>query len=170
MTDGKDLDSTIATIQKEVVQFVDAERSSLYLMSPQDPSRCLLSTFVLGSPESRRFTRSVSSLEEGLMKEVMEGKQPLLIKDISKDYRFSRFSRKGTQQSTYKSGSCMLLPLILGGQPLGILTLADKRGGAAFSSEDFEFIQTISKDLVLLVSSYRLQQELDLALSVRSAV
>ena len=169
MSEEKDLDSTIATIQKEVVHFVDAERSSLYLLSPSSQSQCLLSTFIVGSAESQRFTRSVTRLDDGLMKEVLESKKPLLIKDIAKDYRFSRFSKNGSNATTYKSGSCMLLPLIMGGQSLGILTLADKRGGAAFTSEDFEFLQTISKDLALLVSSHSLQRAVATAVLARIA-
>ena len=53
---------------------------------------------------------------------------------------------------------------------LGILTVADKRGGEAFTSEDFGFLQTISKDLALLVSSHRMQKEIAATLSVRPAV
>src|SRR6185312_854800 len=100
------LDSTIATIQREVVQFVDAELSALYLLSAED-SLCLLSTFAVGSSESQQFTRSVTHLRAGqggeLMREVLESKKPLLIKDISKDYRYAKFSKVHAEKSTYRS-------------------------------------------------------------------
>ncbi|MCC6278933.1 MAG: GAF domain-containing protein, partial [Oligoflexia bacterium] len=158
ITQHKDLDQTIAQIQSKVINFIRAERSTIYLLSGANNRKTFKAKFVLGQSERKQNIEKTIRPGEGIIGYVCATKTPLFIKDIHADVRFAEHLSKRTSPSHYKTSSCMIFPLLTGGRLLGILTVADKSDGRPFTETDFRLLHGIAKDIALILDNTRLQE------------
>ena len=142
----------IRHVQKKVSEFVQAERSSVYFFEPEGEDAGLTIHSMLGSPQATPHVVSRLQPKEGILGYVCETKAPLLIWDISTDLRFQDYLKERSSTS-YRTNSCMLFPLVVGGRLVGVLTLADKKGNGAFSRRDFSLLHVVAKDFALLIQA-----------------
>jgi transcriptional regulator with GAF, ATPase, and Fis domain len=145
-------DELIPHIQKRISDFLEAERSTVYLWDEKDPTPCLKAHSFLGSSAARPMIRERIELKQGIIGYVCESKAPLLIWNLASDVRFQgHLQARGSQAQTYKTGSCMLFPLIVGERLVGVLTIADRKDQRPFTSHDFSLSQVIAKDLAMVI-------------------
>lgn len=154
------LTKTISEIQEQFCRFLKAERSTIYLIEKDSQGNSWLkATHVYGQHSQYSIERSVMP-HSGVIGYVYKNKAALLIRDISTDLRFSQFIRARKDNSSYKTKSCMLIPLIYAGEIVGIVTLADKRNHRVFTPEDFTLMHVVAKDLALLIQNNQLQNQI----------
>ncbi len=79
---------------------------------------------------------------------VLANKQALLIENINDDYRFQVESNQ--KINDFKTGACMIFPLLCEDRIVGVLTFADKENAAQFTSQDLEVGLKISSFISLL--------------------
>jgi signal transduction histidine kinase len=83
---------------------------------------------------------------DGISGKVMDIKTAVLVKDINLDLRF-----RGNGFRHYRTNSFISIPLSNCKGMLGLINLADKSSGEAFSEKDFEIADTISKYACLTI-------------------
>jgi signal transduction histidine kinase len=74
-----------------------------------------------------------------------EGK-PVLVKEIESDNRFTR-----RKKSTYRTGSLISVPMIMAGRVLGVMNVADKRGGGSFTEDDLDLLTALADQAAVAV-------------------
>lgn len=83
---------------------------------------------------------------QGIAGKVVNAKTPILVKDIDKD---ERFRKNGF--SHYKTKSFISIPLFNSSGLIGVINLADKSSGEAFSEKDFELSVLLSKYACMII-------------------
>lgn len=101
------------------------------------------------------------ALGEGVAGKVAEAGEPVLVEDIETDPRFGR-----ANHPRYGAGSFVCLPLRVGDRVVGVVNLARKELSighsskpAAFSSTDFQFLNTLITYMAYAVDNARLLEE-----------
>ena len=149
--------ATISRVLQRMSEFVSAERATLYLTSPKPAgtpdSKTLSAEYSIGGANTKRFLRREVSTQDGIIGHVCNYRTPILIEELESDARFRGQLKKNGEDSTYKTGSCMVFPLIAGTRFYGVLTLADKSDGSPFNRNDFTLVHIISRTLALLIQS-----------------
>jgi hypothetical protein len=146
-----DADQLIEALQKRMSEFVEAERSTVYLFSQGPRQRARLrAVSVFGTPDSRAHVRREITPEGGIVGYVCQTQNALLIRNLASDVRFQNYlSERPKTEGSYKTGSCMVFPLVIGRQLVGVLTVADKQGQRKFNRRDFSILSLAAKDLAL---------------------
>jgi len=124
---------------KEVMSVADAECGSLFIFDPEQKELVLdafYNSLELGIQGLRK------KVGEGVTGKVVDLKRPVLVKDIDAD---SRFHRNGYRH--YHTSSFISIPLVgsYDENLLGLINIADKACGEAFTDKDFEFAVTLCK-------------------------
>ena len=156
-----ELDEAVEQIQKGLCQILQIDRSTLYLFEQIEGSGKLVAQSISHPDKVQNAVKKIVDVSgkqhDGILGYVMRTRSAILVRDIRTDGRFQGVHSVTSDSNTYKSQSCMVFPLMLGGDFLGILTFADKKDGTAFSSEDFQIVQMLTKDISLLLGNFRLQ-------------
>ncbi len=134
------LDEVLESLIQESTGLVQAERGSILLF---DPREGLLRIAVARGipPEVVENVRTRPG--EGLAGKVYETGEP-------------QFLRNMGSGAAYKSGSAMILPLRMKGQTLGVLNLANKKGGADFTDDDFVLARIVANQASIAVHNAQL--------------
>jgi sigma-B regulation protein RsbU (phosphoserine phosphatase) len=78
---------------------------------------------------------------EGVSGKVFKSNSPLLIKDI----RSTKFSvRRRYQNTSLMSAPVTCFPMRVGGLPIGVINVTDKKGGGVFTDSDLKLLTTIA--------------------------
>jgi class 3 adenylate cyclase len=149
--------ATVSRVLERLCEFVSAERATLYLASQTADSKTLYAEFSVGGVNTQRLLKREISSEIGIIGHVCTYRTPILIEELEKDARFRNHRKSSGVDSTYKTGSCMIFPLISGTRFLGVLTLADKSDTTPFNRNDFMLVHIISGTLALLIQSSQSQ-------------
>jgi hypothetical protein len=162
--ESADVSDTVIALQARVSTFIKAKRSTLYILDQDEQGESVLkATYIHGDEKMRRKVSRAVRPNDGVIGFVCENRTPLLIEDIRRDFRFADSLAKKAEkdpENLYRTGACMILPLIYGDTLLGVLTFADKKDGSAFSQEDFAIAIEVSTDLAVLLDSRQLQESL----------
>lgn len=153
VAEAKSIFEKVESIQKLAHQYLQSERSSLYLVSSEDPFKLQLHSAYGYSYE----VDPVKSGKDGAFGYILQNKRPLLIEDIQQDYRFEGSHAKDLKD--IKSGSCMVFPLIVEQQILGIMTFLDKENHQKFTMSDLEVGLKMSIFVSLLISHLQENQK-----------
>jgi class 3 adenylate cyclase/putative methionine-R-sulfoxide reductase with GAF domain len=152
---SKDVSQTISVIQEKLCRFLRVRRSTLYVIEEGEKNRTLVAAYTVGHLGTNLEIKKTVNLDEGIVGFVIQNETPLLIENIHKDPRFSSGAN-----SEYRTGSCMVFPLVFDTHLVGVLTLADKESDTAFTQEDFSIALEISFSLGLLLDNRQLHQAL----------
>lgn len=93
-------------------------------------------------------------MEGGLSKWVIEKRQPLLVEDVRSSDRFTDKGYLGFSRETV-----ICAPLIIKGEVIGTLTIANSIDGSPFTSEDLELLSTIAAQASVAINNSRLYEE-----------
>lgn len=142
---------------KEIMSLIGAECGSLFLSDSLQRELVLNTFYNSGSIHLEGLRKKMG---EGISGKVADIKEPILVKDIERDLRFSKNGFKH-----YKTNSFISLPLTTSRGTLGLINLADKSSGDAFSEKDFECATTLARyacfsvDILLNCTNLRAEKE-----------
>ncbi|MBF0407900.1 MAG: GAF domain-containing protein [Candidatus Riflebacteria bacterium] len=131
------LNKLFSTILHQVQEVMNVENCSLMAYDPVKDRLTL--DAALGIPKKLVGGINVE-LGEGIAGWVAKNRQPVLIKDITKDSRF--FHHVGKLE--YKTRSAMSVPVLHNKVLLGVINVNNKRSGGAFNEEDLNLLIGIS--------------------------
>jgi len=153
VSESKPIFEKIDHIQKLAHQFLKSEKSSLYLIKPAHPNELHLHS-------ARGYASgvdAVKSASDGAFGYILQNKRPLLIEDVHQDYRFESYRLSDFQEM--KSGTCLVFPLIVEQQTLGVMTFLDKENHQKFNMSDLEVGLKMSTFVALLISNLQENQK-----------
>jgi diguanylate cyclase (GGDEF)-like protein len=130
-----DVDELFGMILEKSTAFLHAEQGSLMLLDEQRRE--------LGVKAMKGLNKKIAGLlrirpGEGIAGKVLATGSPLLVSDIEKDERITQERRL-----RYKTKSFVSVPLKLEGRTIGVLNVADKSSGEAFSDQDLHLLTSI---------------------------
>jgi len=96
----------------------------------------------------------------GVVGWVVENRQPLLVRDTSKEPRF--FSGVDKEVG-FKTRNLLCVPVITKGQVLGALEVVNSKGGDHFSQQDIPFLEALANHLATALDNALLYRELSQA-------
>jgi signal transduction histidine kinase len=134
------------TALRELMAVMGAECGSLFIFDSGREELVLNSFYNSGNIDIHGLRQKIG---EGVSGKVAATKMPILVKDINKD---GRFRRNGFGH--YRTGSFISIPLYTSAGLLGLINLADKSNGEAFSEKDLEFAVVISRYACLTIDSF----------------
>ncbi|OFZ01712.1 MAG: hypothetical protein A2070_11750 [Bdellovibrionales bacterium GWC1_52_8] len=158
ISESRDISRAIAQIQDLLAKFVCARRSTLYLA---DSCGRLTASFTVAGPEVTSQVQKVVDTKMGLLGYVWETRMPILINNIATDVRFKKHIQDRGENQSFKTGACMVIPLLVSGKRVGILTVAEPEHSETFQPEDFALMQTMAKDLALLIEIHQVNEQLN---------
>lgn len=156
------VNDAISELQRTACAFIQATRSTIYVIRDSEASPTLLAEFQLDSNNGimEQKAKPVLSVSRGVIAYTLKNLTPLLIDDIRTDRRFSNTKSEYSRDtaSKFHTGSCMIFPLTSNGKAVGAITYADKASRQPFSKDDFEAALHISTQLALLIDNRRLAE------------
>jgi class 3 adenylate cyclase len=154
-------DEKLSNIQDQLCSFLNAERSTIYLTDLKGNDSRLHAQAIYGPTDKLKEVALEIDPEQGLIGRVLKTRSPLLIDDFKKDDRITTEERSHIKTNEYRTRSCLLCPLIVGNEILGVMTFSDKRGSLPFNESDLRLVQLVAKDVALLSLHARFQNMVD---------
>lgn len=139
---GLTLDAKLQRAVEVLAQLARAERASLMVV---EKDRLV----VRAATDPRIIGLATPLSESTISTEVLRSGRSVYAKDIS-DSSFARVCRQG-DQSNYRTGSLISLPLAVDQEVVGVLNLADKAGADFFSQEDLTLAQDTARQVANLI-------------------
>jgi diguanylate cyclase (GGDEF)-like protein len=127
------------SILEHSAKLVNAERSSLWLFD--ETANELTIKAARGIPVDREKINRIRA-GEGIAGAVISAGEPLVT-------TLDALGRKPLPKRKYKTRSFMSYPIAIGPRKLGVLNMADKRGGAAYDAADLAIIDLIAPQIAL---------------------
>jgi signal transduction histidine kinase/putative methionine-R-sulfoxide reductase with GAF domain len=151
LSEGHDLDALLALIMQKVTELMDADRSTLYLVT--EDGRSLWSKVVQGD-ERVEIRLQVG---EGIAGWVAESREVVNIPDAYADQRFQPLI---DLKSGYRTRSILAVPMLgaLGGL-VGVLQVLNKSDGP-FTQPDEELLLALSSQAAIAIENARLYHSL----------
>lgn len=147
-----DLEEALKTFVNRVASYIGVEIVSIMFLDNE--KRRLIIKIAKGLNEEI-IRDSDALLGEGVSGWAGKTGEPLLIKDITKDARFTR--RSGGR---YYNNSLLTVPLKLRGKVIGVMNVNNKISKDIFRQYDLELLNTIAKTSVIVLENARLQDEM----------
>ncbi|MBF0547689.1 MAG: GAF domain-containing protein [Candidatus Riflebacteria bacterium] len=139
-----------ATLQ-QVQEVMNVENCSLMAFDPLKERLTL--DAAIGVPKKLVGVVQIQ-LGEGIAGWVAKNRQPVLIKDISKDPRFFQHGGK----LDYKTRSALSVPITHNKTLLGVINVNNKRSGGAFNEEDLNLLIGISGQIAQAIANANLYE------------
>lgn len=76
--------------------------------------------------------------------------KPLIVPDVEKDDRFKRINKE-----RYTSSSLLCVPLKVADQVLGVINMANKKGGGVFGEHDLKLLTTFASQATIIIDDTR---------------
>ncbi len=159
-SESRDPHKAVEVVQEKLIQFLKARRSTLYVLdgASGDSSRVLKASRVHGSLEAKqRVERSVLP-NQGIIGYCVQNRSAVWVRDIRKDPRFQAMASARLDESAYETGSFIVVPLLLGSELVGVVTVADRADGRPFDREDFGLLTLAARDLAAIVGASALRK------------
>jgi adenylate cyclase len=158
-----DAPETITMIQKKLTDFLEASRSTIYLAEMENipgGETYLKATYIHGPHGIKSKIQKVVRPGSGIIGYCMAHRTAVWVEDIRKDPRFqTELSRRLDNSSSYKTGSFIVVPLLIGSELLGVITIADRGDGRPFTRTDFCVMHLVAKDLAFILGNSRTGQK-----------
>ncbi len=130
-----ELDECLKTSIERVAELLGVEMTSLMLLDKENQE---LSIKVAKGLSEDIVKGAKIKVGEGVSGWVAKNKEPLLIKDIGKDKRFSKRDGK------YHNDSLLSVPLMLRDEVIGVINVNNKSTREVFEEKDLEALKDIS--------------------------
>ena len=152
------------TILQQVQEVMDVENCSLMAYNPT--KKVLTLDAAIGLPSNMVGKIEVKA-GEGIAGWVAQNRKPVLLKDISKDDRFSK--KQG--RLDYKTRSVLSVPILLhDDRLLGVLNVNNKRNGDAFLEDDLNLLLGISGQISQAIANASLHEKTDMQVAELSLI
>lgn len=153
ITSVPDMDKLLNLCLNEINVRLKVKHSSIMLI---DDKRNELVVRASQGHRSMQALGKTQKLDEGVAGRVVQGKKPILVKDIGYDSRFNKHERPD-----YKTKSFVSAPLSLGQKILGVINIIDKVSGESFCETDVNLLCTIAGQVSIAVENSRLYMALE---------
>jgi len=127
------------SILAQSAELLNAERGSLWLFD--ETSNELIIKAARGIPASTQEIANIPA-GEGIAGSVISRGQPLLS-------TIEALGRESLPERKYKSPSFISYPIAIGARKIGVLNVADKRGGAFYDQDDLVLIDLVAPQIAL---------------------
>ncbi|WP_413582781.1 GAF domain-containing protein [Bdellovibrio sp. HCB288] len=154
-------DEKLSNMQDIICSYLNAERSTIYLVDLKGNDPLLHAQAIYGPTNKLKEVALTVDPSHGLIGRVMKTRSPLLVDDFKKEDRITDEERAHIKSNEYRTRSCLLCPLVMGNEILGVMTFSDKRGVSPFTEEDLRLVQLIAKDVAALSLHARYQKMVD---------
>jgi class 3 adenylate cyclase len=159
---GDVYEEKLSNIQERLCHFLDAERSTIYLTDIDSTELRLKAQAIYGPTEKLKEVSIYIAPDQGLIGRVWKTRSPLMVNDLKTDSRLSDKERdRHHERKEYRTNSCLLCPLILGNEIVGVMTFSDKRNALGFTEEELKLVQFVAKDIALLSVNQRYSAMVD---------
>ncbi len=161
LTDSIDLDKIVDSIVKIIKQSMQLERAGVLLINERDGKIQYKIGKVVGFNESNGIslvqdnflTRYLQKIQKPLVGEEMT----LLAKNSDNAEERQSFSQLSESMKHIEASLC--LPMINSNRLIGIIVLGSKISGDAYTKEDLDLLNTLSKQASIAVDNARLYKE-----------
>ena len=147
-----DLDTILNSIVDIASSTLRCKNVSLMLVDKDDQH---LSVRVAVGLSKQAIKNARIPIGEGIAGWVVSKGQPLLVKDIEKDSRFSKMRNK-----KYESKSLVCVPLLIKGEVIGAFSACDKNGGSPFYESDLQVLTLLAHQVAMSIENTRLYSEI----------
>lgn len=162
------LDPALETLTSFVAEQTDAEAAAAFLLNPNSgtlsarvihgifPPLVQSTGYILTKQKylTDRVKRERIALGEGIIGQVAQSGEPVLIKDAALDPRVPRIDSPVVAIRTM-----MVAPLVAHGKTLGVLAVINKRGVGAFHQEELDLLVSLADQAASTVELVRLYEE-----------
>lgn len=145
-----ELDECLRTCIEKVTDLLGVEISSLMLLDKKNQE---LSIKVAKGLSEDIIRSAKIKVGEGVSGWVAKNKEPLLIKDIGKDKRFSKRNGK------YHNGSLLSVPLLARDEVLGVINVNNKSTREVFKKSDLDVLKEVASHISIAVDKALKYQE-----------
>jgi signal transduction histidine kinase len=150
--EGSEIEGVLRLIAGRARALVNARIATI--VTPDGPDEKLIVRVAEGEG-SDLIEGSVFSAEGSVAGEVMQTREAIMLADVSADSRVNDpIVRLGTL------GPALVLPLSIGEKRFGVLKVANDRGAAHFTKDDFEVVQAFAGQAAVALEHTRIQGEL----------
>lgn len=147
MASTHDLQELLNTIVKLAAGVTKAEIGSLMLIDAENECLTIEASIGLDPTLTKEVKLPVGSSIAG---HVAKTGEPLIIADVEKDDRFRRINKE-----RYSSASLLCTPLEVTNRILGVINMANKRGGEVFNEHDLKLLVTFASQAAAAIDDAR---------------
>lgn len=136
---------------EDTLAFMNATRCVLLLL---DEESGRLRVEYASGPDTEPLKDFSVLKSESVAGSVFKSKEPLMVNDLRSDYYNS------INKEPYLRRSFVSVPLIVKGEAFGILTITDKKTGAAFHNKDLELLVNVARPAAIAFKNIRLFEQI----------
>lgn len=139
-------------IVEEVFKFMNANVCVLFLID--DKTDSLVVEHVVGSDDTD-IKKTVLAKGESVTGLVLNNKEHLLINDLEKNFYYKTINKEN-----YLRNSFISVPLLLKGEGIGVLNVANKKNSEGFNKRDLDFLLNVSRISALAFQNAKLHTQI----------
>ena len=149
-----DLDQLLKRILRSAIEAVQGQAGALLLLDPAG-QELIFSVVEGGGGEALQGQRM--DRNQGLAGWVVSQSEPLIITDVQKDDRFYESIPRGVD---FEVTSQICAPLIVKGEPIGVVQVLNKAEGQRFDEDDLSLLTSFAAQSAIAIENTRLYQDL----------
>ncbi|MCI0486169.1 MAG: diguanylate cyclase [Blastocatellia bacterium] len=131
------------TVLSKFSEIMKSERSSLLILNEQSNELALEASV---GPDLEKAGPVRVKLGEGIAGAVIASGTAMMVRDIDSDRRVT-----GPRLGQYKTKSFISFPITLGRRKVGVINLADRADGCAYTSDDLSLLELMAPHLALII-------------------
>ena len=138
-----DSQKVYSTVLAKFSEIMKSERSSIMILNEQSNELALEAAI---GPELEKVGPVRVKLGEGIAGVVLASGTAMVVRNIDNDRRVS-----GPRPGKYKTKSFISFPITLGRRKVGVINLADRTDGCAYTSDDLSLLELMAPHLALII-------------------
>jgi GAF domain-containing protein len=127
------------------MEVVSAQEASVLLLDDEKES---LRFYHVEGPAKEALEGAIFPADEGLAGTVLRTRQPEVVND---PYGDPRFYDKIDSDSGFPTSNLLAFPLVAGDEPVGVMEVLNKAGGAPFTDEDRLLLMSIAEEIAFAI-------------------
>ena len=148
------LDEVVGDLMEKAKIVCYAEASSLMLVDEE--TQQLYFYTISGEKDQDEHLKSIRlNMGEGIAGWVAQNKQPVLIKDCTKD---KRFYRKADEETKFKTLSMACVPLLVKERCIGVVQVLNRLDRLPFDETDLRIFQFLANQAAIAIENARLHE------------
>jgi len=144
-----DVDALLKRIGQSAEQMFLCEASAVMLL---DADQKHLFFKMATGEKGGMVTKFRIKVGEGIAGWVADKREPLLVNDVSKD---SRFTGQHDEASGFKTRSALCVPMMTGGDLIGVAEVLNKKADAGFTEADKGLLESLASLAALAIANAR---------------
>ena len=139
---------------QKTLELLRAGRGSIFILDPLTKELVLKASKGLKVDEKNNL---VKYLGKGIIGQVAQLKEPMLVENISTEKRFKGYKAR----KSYQSASFICSPLLFKDQLIGVINISDKNPPKPFTQREFQLLNFLSNQIALNYHRIAMTQQLE---------